>query len=231
MKTIIEKNSQEKDFSYTVEKGEEILFILKINEPGVFSRIFKVETGAKLTIIDLQIGVGVTERKTNIVVELVGEGAEVNLLGLFAGQGHDSLNINHSVKHAAPRTVSKLESRGILTDAAFAEQISSIAILPNQMGCKGDERADTVLLSDNARVVAVPELEISNNDVQCKHAVTTTRLNAEKLFYLTSRGLSETDSRALLVEAHMSPILEQIPSDVLLELNLDFSAWTWDSKA
>lgn len=191
---------------------------------GDFAYTFLVEAGAELTLIDLQIGTGETQRTANTTVQLIGEGARVNLFGLFVGRGSDELKISHRVIHKAPRTTSKLESRGLLTDSAFAHQTSSITIEPGQAGCSGDERADTILLSDKARVVAVPELEIGNNDVQCKHAVTTTRLNAEKLFYLASRGLDEKTSRALLVQAHLAPILEQLPADARELVNLDFLA-------
>ncbi len=205
---------------FTLQSGQVSVQVLQPSENGVFTRVFRVGANAKLTVIDLQIGNGGTERKTDVLVELVGEGAEVKLLGLFAGQGNDSLRISHKVIHVAPRTTSRLESKGILSGSSFAHQISRIEILPNQPGCSGDERSDTILLSDNARVIAVPELEIGNNDVQCKHAVTTTRLNKEKLFYLASRGLDETTSRQLLIEAHINSILEQIPEEVQTDLDL-----------
>lgn len=207
---------------FTLQSGQESVQVLQPSENGVFTRVFRVGANAKLTVIDLQIGNGGTERKTDVLVELVGEGAEVKLLGLFAGQRDDNLKISHKVIHAAPRTTSRLESKGILSGSSFAHQISRIEILPNQPGCSGDERSDTILLSDNARVIAVPELEIGNNDVQCKHAVTTTRLNKEKLFYLASRGLDETTSRQLLIEAHINSILEQIPEEIQNDLNLEF---------
>lgn len=202
------------NMNQTIPQNTKTVKVLHERGTGDFAYTFGVEAGAELTLIDLQIGTGETQRTANITVELIGEGAKVNLLGLFIGKGSDDLKISHRVIHKAPRTISKLESRGLLTGSAFAHQTSSITIEPGQPGCSGDERADTILLSDKARVVAVPELEIGNNDVQCKHAVTTTRLNAEKLFYLTSRGLSEAEARKILIEAHLSPIMAQLSTEL-----------------
>ncbi len=200
-----------------------VVLILECNKNnGDYKRVVKVEKKARVKYLDLQIGEGINDKNVSTTIELIGEDAQVELLGLFAGQGNDNFKISHQVIHAAPKTVSRLESKGILTGSSFAHQISRIEILPNQYGCSGDERSDTILLSDQARVIAVPELEIGNNDVQCKHAVTTTRLNKEKLFYLASRGLDETTSRALLVEAHINSILEQIPEEEREKLDLDF---------
>lgn len=218
MKIEILNNDQEIEL---IVPADTELLILECNKNnGDFKRVIKVAKNARVKYVDLQIGEGAAAKNVATTIELVGEGAEVDLLGLFAGQGNDVFKISHKVIHAAPRTTSRLVSKGILTGSSFAHQISRIEILPGQSGCSGDERADTILLSDTARVIAVPELEIGNNDVQCKHAVTTTRLNAEKLFYLASRGLDEKTSRQLLVEAHLTPIFEKIPKELLRELDL-----------
>lgn len=214
---------EEMDLELVVPENSEVLILECNKNNGDYKRVIKVAKNARVKYLDLQIGEGVAAKNVATTIELIGEGAQVDLLGLFAGRGNDTFKITHQVVHAAPRTTSRLVSKGILTGASFAHQISSIAILPNQAGCSGDERADTILLSDTARVIAVPELEIGNNDVQCKHAVTTTRLNKEKLFYLASRGLDEATSRELLVEAHLMPILEEISEEIKKELNLDFS--------
>lgn len=212
---------EEIELEIVVPENSEVLILECNKNNGDFKRVIKVAKNARVKYLDLQIGEGVAVKNVATTIELVDEGAQVDLLGLFAGQGNDMFKITHQVIHAAPRTTSRLVSKGILTGASFAHQISSIAILPNQAGCSGDERADTILLSDTARVIAVPELEIGNNDVQCKHAVTTTRLNREKLFYLASRGLDETTSRQLLIEAHINVILEQIPEEMRVKLDLD----------
>lgn len=212
----------ETELELLVPENSEVVILECAKNNGELKRNIKIEKNARVKYIDLQLGDGGTEKNVETIIELIGEGAEVELLGLFAGKGNDTLKISHKVIHAAPRTTSRLVSKGILTGSSFAHQISRIEILPGQPGCSGDERSDTILLSDHARVIAVPELEIGNNDVQCKHAVTTTRLNKEKLFYLTSRGLDEKTSRELLITAHLNHILNQIPEQILLDSNLDF---------
>ena len=215
----------ETELDLVVPENSEVLILECNKNNGEFKRVVKVEKNARVKYLDLQVGEGASEKNVKTVIELIGEGAQVDLLGLFAGQGNDAFKISHKVIHSAPRTTSRLVSKGILTGSSFAHQISRIEILPGQSGCSGDERADTILLSDTARVIAVPELEIGNNDVQCKHAVTTTRLNKEKLFYLASRGLDEKTSRSLLVKAHLNGILDQIPEELHIELGLDFSQY------
>lgn len=223
---ILEKDHSATKIELVIEEGAHVVYVVNMfRNNGDYTRTAQVGKGATLKWIDIQTGEGLTERVVETMIILSGEAARVELLGIFAGQGSDNMRFSHKTKHAAPHSVSRMESRGILTGASFAHQTSSIVILPNQNGCSGDERAETLLLSENARVVAVPELEIGNNDVQCKHAVTTTRLNAEKLFYLAARGLDEKTSRSLLIEAHLAPILEQVPESVREKVNIDITQY------
>jgi Fe-S cluster assembly protein SufD len=59
------------------------------------------------------------------------------------------------------------------------------------------------LLSDQAKAEAVPELEILSDDVKCSHAASISRIPAEHLFYLQSRGLNQTQAEELVVEGFL----------------------------
>ena len=68
-----------------------------------------------------------------------------------------------------------------------------------------------LLLSSKARVDTKPELQITADNVKCAHGATVSQLEADEIFYLRSRGLSEDDARQLLIDAFVSEILERIP--------------------
>ena len=68
-----------------------------------------------------------------------------------------------------------------------------------------------LLLSKNSHINTKPELQIIADNVKCSHGATITQLEANELFYLQSRGLSELEARHLLVDAFMREILMKIP--------------------
>jgi Fe-S cluster assembly protein SufD len=74
-----------------------------------------------------------------------------------------------------------------------------------------------LLLSPKARVNTKPELQITADNVKCAHGATVSQLEADEIFYLRSRGLSESDSRHLLIDAFANEILEKIPVASLQE--------------
>ncbi|OGH64559.1 MAG: hypothetical protein A2821_01050 [Candidatus Magasanikbacteria bacterium RIFCSPHIGHO2_01_FULL_41_23] len=171
-------------------------------------RTATVHTDAEIIWFDFNEGEGHVE--SEIITKLVEPGGRGETYGLFYGKNKTQFIISHITEHLAPNTHSIMETKGVLDDHSRAAMRSLIKIYPMMNGCTGHERADTLLLSNDAHIDAVPDLEISNNDVQCTHAVTTTRLNPEKLFYLTGRGLDEDEARKLLVDAHLNSILEKL---------------------
>ena len=56
-----------------------------------------------------------------------------------------------------------------------------------------------------------PELEIFADDVKCAHGATVGQLDADELFYLRSRGLSESAARALLTYGFAAEIVDRVP--------------------
>ena len=56
-----------------------------------------------------------------------------------------------------------------------------------------------------------PQLEIFADDVKCAHGATVGQIDAEEVFYLKSRGLSETAARNLLTYAFAAEVVERIP--------------------
>jgi Fe-S cluster assembly protein SufD len=78
----------------------------------------------------------------------------------------------------------------------------------------------SILLSDEATINTKPQLEIFADDVKCSHGATSGQLDAESLFYLRSRGLSEKSAKAMLVYAFASDVLSNIKIESL-KLNLE----------
>ena len=56
-----------------------------------------------------------------------------------------------------------------------------------------------LVLSKRARVDALPRLEILPNEVACKHGSATGELDPRQLYYLTTRGFSLDEAKALVV--------------------------------
>ena len=80
-------------------------------------------------------------------------------------------------------------------------------------------RCDALMLDEEARSDTYPTMEIDEEDVSIAHEATVSRMNEEQMFYLMSRGLSETDASSLIVNGFIEPIVKELPMEYAVELN------------
>lgn len=144
---------------------------------------------------------------------LIGGGARGETYGVFIGGKTDCATIVHTTRHLASHTSSRMKTKGVLDGEARVRYEGHICIPKGVFGCDGYEQADTLLLSSDAHITAIPNLEIANNDVRCSHGVTTTTLSEESLFYVMSRGVSLRQARELLIQAHLAGVLDEVAQE------------------
>ena len=64
---------------------------------------------------------------------------------------------------------------------------------------------DALLLDEKTRSDTYPTIEIDENDAYVGHEATVSRIGEEQLFYLQSRGLSETEAKTMIVNGFIEP--------------------------
>ena len=70
-------------------------------------------------------------------------------------------------------------------------------------------------LSERAVADSKPELIINTDDVMCSHGSATGDLDANQVFYLRSRSIDEAEARAMLVEAFVSELVQEVPDHTI----------------
>jgi Fe-S cluster assembly protein SufD len=148
--------------------------------------------------------------RNELTVRLHGDGAGATLDGLFLARGEQQVDNHTLVDHARPHGGSQQYYKGILDGSARGAFDGRVIVRPAAAFTDAHQRNRNLLLSDGARVDAKPQLEIYNNDVKCTHGSATGRLDADALFYLRSRALSEEQARSILTLAFASEIVDRI---------------------
>lgn len=170
----------------------------------------RLERNSRYACHDIALGASIG--RSTITARLEGPGAEATLRGLFAPDGTQHLDTYTLVDHVAPHTVSNEEYRGVADGRGRGVFRGKVIVRPDAQKIDSRQSSRNLLLSSTAEIDTRPELEIYANDVKCSHGATTGQLDATSLFYLRSRGLSETDARALLIRAFAEAILATIES-------------------
>ena len=145
-------------------------------------------------------------------VVLAGEGADVDLDGLFiagAGQHHDNPVL---VDHAAPGCTSRQLYKGVVSGDGHGVFNGHLVVRPGADGTDAAQVNKNLLLSERAEVDTRPRLEINVDDVACSHGAAVGQLDPDALFYLRSRGVPEGEARAVLVSGFAHEILDRFGS-------------------
>ncbi len=148
---------------------------------------------------------------------LSGENSSMSADTMFFSQQEQQFDLAVEAQHLAPQTTSDMRTKGVGKDSSKTVYRGNIKIHENAHNSVGYQKEDTLILSDNATVDAIPKLEIDNHDVKCKHGATVGQIDREKLFYLTSRGLSEGEAQATIVRGFFAPTIQKINVQELKE--------------
>lgn len=148
---------------------------------------------------------------------LLKEEAKLEIAALYLGDGRRSADINYTATQEGRRSESAISVHGALFDESSKLFRGTIDFKRGAAGARGREEEVNVLVGSRVRSRTVPVLLCAEEDVDGQHAATTGRLDAEKLFYLESRGLSEKDAEKLMVRAAFAPVTALLPLPGLRE--------------
>ena len=86
-------------------------------------------------------------------------------------------------------------------------------------GVKSNVRCDALLLDKNSRTDTYPYVEVNEDDATISHEATVGKIGEDQIFYLMSRGFSESDALSLIVGGFMEPFTKELPMEYAVELN------------
>ena len=161
--------------------------------------------------------------RNNLYILPDAENCETHLYGLFVPRGQQHVDNHTLVDHAKPLCTSNQLYKGILGGKATGVFNGKVFVRQDAQKISAFQEHKTIILSDQAKMNAKPELEIYADDVKCSHGSTTGQIDKEAMFYLRSRGIPEAKARVLLLQAFTRDVLDQIsiePLKKMIEMRL-----------
>lgn len=131
------------------------------------------------------------------------EGQRLEVVGRFSLSGVETGRWNIEIIHAAPNTSSKTNIKGVVDGSARAFVNGIIRVLPAAVGTEAFLEERILLVSENAKAEATPNLEIETDEVHCSHAATVGKIDEEEIFYLQSRGINSEQAKNMIAEGFL----------------------------
>jgi Fe-S cluster assembly protein SufD len=158
----------------------------------------------------VSVAFGARISRYNLNVQLAEE-AECAVDGLALISGRQLADTHTCIDHAKPNAVSRQMHKCIVGGGAHAVFNGKIKVRQGAQRTDSRQSSRNLLLTGKAHVDTKPQLEIFADDVKCTHGATIGQLDNEEVFYLQSRGLSETAARNMLTYAFGAEIIERMP--------------------
>lgn len=153
--------------------------------------------------------------RVTLGIDLDDEGAHGEVFGVMIADGSRVTDLHSRISHNAPSCTSNQYQKNIASDNGRVVFSGKILVKQIAQETDSEQLCRSMLLSNKARVDAMPVLEISADQVKCTHGATVSDLNQEELFYCLSRGISEEKAQELLISGFALDVLKDCPFELL----------------
>ncbi|MEA1902076.1 MAG: Fe-S cluster assembly protein SufD [Actinomycetota bacterium] len=158
-----------------------------------------------------EVGLGGNLGRLDLGVNLIGDGSSSKMVGLYFGEGSQTLDYRMLIKHIGRSTSSDVFLKGAVEDSAQSVFTGLLRIEKDAQKTSTFETNRNLVLSENAKAHSVPNLEILCDDVICGHGSSVGPLEEDYLYYLLSRGLSKERAERLLIRGFFQEVIDRLP--------------------
>ncbi len=176
-----------------------------------------VEEGGKIEWVSGSFGSHVSYLYPMSILN--GRGARSEFTGItFAGEGQN-LDTGAKIVHNAPDTSSYMNTKSICKSGGISTFRSSILVKESAVGSKSSVSCESLMLDSLSRSDTIPAMDVRTKQADIGHEAKIGRISDEAVFYLTSRGLSEEEAKALIVGGFADNVSKELPMEYAMEMN------------
>jgi Fe-S cluster assembly protein SufD len=159
-------------------------------------------------------------------IRFAGEGTKAGIRGVSLLRGKQHADTSLLIEHAAGHCESREQFRSVLDEQSHGVFQGKIVVKPHAQKTDAKMMTRALLLSDEAEADNKPELEIFADDVVCGHGATASALDPGLKFYLMSRGITDKEAEALLIQSFVGETIEEIAHEGIREALMN-AALAW----
>lgn len=176
-----------------------------------------VAKNGQMQWVDGNIGSGVTMKYPSCILK--GDNSVGNSISIAYAKKNQVLDAGAKMIHLGKNTKSNIVSKSIASNGGISNYRGTTKICKNAINSKATIKCDTILLDDISKSDTIPKNIIENNCSVLEHEATISKISAEKLFYLESKGLNEEQAKEMLVMGFINDFKKELPMEYAVELN------------
>ncbi len=119
--------------------------------------------------------------------------------------------------HLGKNTRSTIVSKGISGAYGKNTYRGLVRVSANATNARNYTQCDSLLIGDKCSANTFPVLEIDNPTTITEHEATTSKIGEDKIFYLTSRGITKENAISMIVNGFAKQVFNNLPMEFAVE--------------
>ncbi len=121
--------------------------------------------------------------------------------------------------HIGKNTKSRIVSKGISSGHGKNSYRGSVQVLPKASGARNHTQCDSLLIGGNCEANTYPVIDVRNSSAVVEHEATASKVSADQIFYLQSRGIAAEEAIKLIINGYCEEVFKQLPMEFAMEAN------------
>lgn len=182
---------------------------------------------SKISWTQVEAGSAITWKYPSVIMQ--GDYSVGKFYSVALTNNHMTADTGTKMIHIGKNTKSTIVSKGISSDFSHNSYRGLVKIMPTADNARNFSQCDSMLVGNNCSANTFPYIEVKNNTAVLEHEASTSKINAEQMFYLRSRGLDLEESISLIINGFCKDVFKELPLEFsveavkLLEMKLEGS--------
>ena len=172
---------------------------------------------ARVEWVDGNLGSKLTMKYPGVY--MLGRNAHAEVISIAFASSDQHQDAGAKAVHLAPDTTSRITSKSVSKQSGRTTYRGLLHVAKGATNVKSNVRCDALLLDETSRTDTYPYVEVNEDDATISHEATVGKIGEDQIFYLMSRGFSESDALSLIVGGFIEPFTKELPMEYAVELN------------
>ena len=170
---------------------------------------------SKISWTQVETGSAITWKYPSVILR--GDYSRGEFYSIAISNGMQQVDSGTKMIHLGKNSSSRIISKGIAAGRSDNTYRGLVSAHRKATNARNFTQCDSLLIGDKCGAHTVPYIEAKTSTAQFEHEATTSKISDDQMFYCMSRGLSQEEAVALIVNGFVRDVLQQLPMEFMAE--------------
>lgn len=191
----------------------------KEGKGGIFNFVTKrghcKGKNSKISWTQVEAGSAITWKYPSCI--LLGDNSQGSFYSVALTNNFMQADTGTKMIHVGKNTKSTIISKGISAEKSQNVYRGLVKIMPSATGARNYSQCDSMLIGDKCAANTFPYIDVKNDTATVEHEATTSKISADQIFYLMSRGFTQEKAVSLIVNGFCKDVFKTLPLEFSVE--------------